>query len=71
MFALAIDMPISQENATVEVLAIPSTEEFSDAQLQNPDLRKLRKLVKVLRFPTFEEIAGLGATTKEIPDILD
>ena len=43
ILAPAIDLPISREDATVEELAIPSAEEFADAQLQDPDLVILRK----------------------------
>ena len=50
--APAIDLPISREGATVEELAIPSAVEFSDAQLQDPDLINLRKWVKEQKFPT-------------------
>ena len=64
--APAIDLPISREGATVEELAIPSAEEFADAQLQDPDLVILRKWVKEQKSPSSEEIAGLGARAKEL-----
>ena len=69
--APAIDLPISREGATVEELAIPSAEEFADAQLQDPDLIILRKWVKEQKSPTTEEIAGLGARVKELAQISD
>ena len=69
--APAIDLPIPRESATVEELAIPSAEEFADAQLQDPDLITLRKWVKEQKFQTSEEIAGIGARTKELAQISD
>ena len=69
--APAIDLPISREGATVEELAIPSAEEFVEAQLQDPDFINLRKWVKDHKVPTSEEIAGFGARAKEFAQISD
>ena len=69
--APAIDLPISREGATVEELAIPSADEFVDAQLRDPDLIHLRKWVIEQKFSTSEEIAGLGAKAKELAQISD
>ena len=69
--APAIDLPIFREGATVDELAIPSDEEFADAQLQDPDLIILRKWVREQKYPTSEEIAGLGARAKELAQSSD
>ena len=50
--APAIDLLISQKGATVEELAIPSAEEFVNAQLQDADLIALRKWIKEQKFLT-------------------
>ena len=69
--APAIYLPIFREGATVKELAIPSAEEFADAQLQDPDLINLRKWIREQKIFTSEEIAKFESRAKKLTQISD